>query len=444
MAAAERDRRLIAALREQGLKYPRTTLRESQRVGLELSFALAFLDKETRGKDVDGAPRFGLNLFGNDPVRNPVKGGFVTPERYRRYLINRRRGLGMQGVGPLQLTWWEFQDMADRLGGCWKPGPNLRVGFAIAKRLIRDHGKLGGASRWNGTGDAADRYGRDWLARQRFWHEFLAARSPEPGITRIRLIRLTTPYERGRHVARLQHALNDRLRSRHLSEITVDGEYGPTTAAAVRQVGYLLGALEATLDRGATIALQKIIIDPTIRDAKQRARAKRRAVAAAGTEKVAERVIDWCESKVGMTEQPPGSNRGPEINSWQAEFGNRHGGWPWCGAFVGYALRRIGGLPIGAGVVYTPNILAWARNRTGGFQGFHPWSDRKRGDLVLMRFPGSGPDPVHHVGIYVGDGTTIEGNTAAGTSGSQNNGGGVYRRKRPESVIVGCGRPRYG
>ena len=60
-----------------------------------------------------------------------------------------------------------------------------------------------------------------------------------------------------------------------------------------------------------------------------------------------------------------------------------------------------------------------------------------------MRFPGGSHDPVHHVAIYAGNGVTIEGNTSSGNAGSQDNGGGVFRRKRPASVIVGCARPRY-
>lgn len=168
-----RDRDLIAELDKLGLKYPRTTVEESRRAGLPLSYALAFLEKESTGRDRNGQAAFGLNLFGSDAVRNPVKGGFVTPARYSEYLRNRKRGLGMQGVGPCQLTWFALQDMADQLGGCEKPRFNMRVGFAQAKALIRAHGKRDGARRWNGSGPAAERYAEDWLRKQRAWHERL-------------------------------------------------------------------------------------------------------------------------------------------------------------------------------------------------------------------------------------------------------------------------------
>src|SRR3954463_3241050 len=131
MALSAHDKALADMLQKRGLRFPDWTLAEARRVGIPLSYALAFLEKESTGRDQDGKQRFGLNLFGSDPVRNPEHGGFVTPKRYRNYVDHRKRGYGMQGVGPLQLTWWEFQDMADHEGGCWHPRFNMRVGFAL-------------------------------------------------------------------------------------------------------------------------------------------------------------------------------------------------------------------------------------------------------------------------------------------------------------------------
>jgi hypothetical protein len=169
----EHDPGLIRELGLYGLKYPRITVEEARRVGLPLSFALAFLEKESSGRDASG-PGFGLNLFGHDAVRNPIKGGFVTAPRYAEYLHYRKRGFGMNGVGPCQLTWYALQDMADELGGCDKPKYNMRVGFAQAKGLIRQYGKGEGARRWNGVGPSAERYAADWVARQRIWHARLS------------------------------------------------------------------------------------------------------------------------------------------------------------------------------------------------------------------------------------------------------------------------------
>jgi len=54
-------------------------------------------------------------------------------------------GRRMQGVGPCQLTWWTFQDRADELGGCFKPGPNIRTGVERLGVLIKERGSMHGA-----------------------------------------------------------------------------------------------------------------------------------------------------------------------------------------------------------------------------------------------------------------------------------------------------------
>jgi hypothetical protein len=172
MALSERDEMLAQRLGAAGLKYKVTTIEEARRVGLPLSYALAFLEKESSGKDADGRARFGLNLFGHDAVRN-IRGGLVTEARYRVYVRQRKAGMGMQGVGPCQLTWYGLQDMADAMGGCWKPRYNMRVGFAQAKALIKAHGKRGGVTRYNGSGPAAQRYADDWIEKQLAWHRWL-------------------------------------------------------------------------------------------------------------------------------------------------------------------------------------------------------------------------------------------------------------------------------
>lgn len=128
--------------------------------GLPLSYGLALVEKESEFQ----------NVFGHDQVANPVKGGRVTRLRYMAYKRARKAGKGMQGVGYTQLTWYAFQDQADTLGGCWKAYPNLVVGFGNLKRLINLSGKQNGAAAYNGTGDAAEAYGRDFVHKQEAWH----------------------------------------------------------------------------------------------------------------------------------------------------------------------------------------------------------------------------------------------------------------------------------
>ncbi len=131
--------------------------------GLPLSYGLALVEKETGFR----------NVFGHDPTSSiPVswRGSRVTRAKYRVYKAARKRGRGMQGVGPVQLTWFAFQDQADAVGGCHKPYPNLVVGFRLLASLINQHGKEAGAGAFNGTGPAAEAYGRDWVHKQAAWH----------------------------------------------------------------------------------------------------------------------------------------------------------------------------------------------------------------------------------------------------------------------------------
>ncbi len=168
------DPKLIQRLQAGGIKVPEMAIAESRRAGLDLAYACALLQKESGG---------GANVFGHDRDRSgryifPARDGAVavTEELYREY--KRRRGPtgkgGMQGVGPTQLTWWEFQDEADREGGCWKPAVNMRVGFRRLAALMREHGEADGARRYNGSGDAAVAYSADLREKVRAWQARLA------------------------------------------------------------------------------------------------------------------------------------------------------------------------------------------------------------------------------------------------------------------------------
>jgi hypothetical protein len=52
--------------------------------------------------------------------------------------------------------------------------------------------------------------------------------------------------------------------------------------------------------------------------------------------------LDFALSNIGVCEDPPGSNRGPEIDAWTTEFGSPLGSF-WCAIAVGKA-RKVGGL----------------------------------------------------------------------------------------------------
>lgn len=150
------------------------------------------------------------------------------------------------------------------------------------------------------------------------------------------------------------------------------------------------------------------------------------------------KAVAWALAQVGTVEQPPFSNRGPKIEDWErATLGSV--GWPWCQAFVNAALVKGGGAQLKS--AYTPAVVQWANEKRFGLKRV----DRPQpGDFVYFKFPGVSNAFCDHVGLYVGGGKTVEGNTSSGTQGSQNNGGGVYLRTRPASQIVAYVRPTYG
>jgi hypothetical protein len=111
-------------------------------------------------------------------------------------------------------------------------------------------------------------------------------------------------------------------------------------------------------------------------------------------------------------------------------------GLSWCAAQVSGGLTAIGGR-----FSYCPTWANWFRGRgrfhSTGMRGdivFFDWSGRKRRGQEM------------HVGIVEGVNgsyvSTIEFNTVGGT-GNQSDGGGVYRRTRHLSLVVGFGRPAY-
>jgi hypothetical protein len=145
---------LAGRLRRNGIKIPLRTIDEARRTKCPLADACAMLMMETGG---------GRNIYGHDPVRNPIKsppGGSlsVTETNFRVYRHYRVLGYGMQGVGVAQLTWYSFQDQADAYGGCWKVEPQLRVALEHLTGLIRRYGEWGAFRAYNGTGAAATAY----------------------------------------------------------------------------------------------------------------------------------------------------------------------------------------------------------------------------------------------------------------------------------------------
>lgn len=147
----------ILVLEKHGIVDPALCVRMADLHDLPVSIGAAVLLRETSG---------GHNVFGHDPTTAiPVRwqGSLVTHMKYRYYKVRRHHD-NMQGVGPLQLTWWAFQDRADALGGCWVPAHNVSVGFHDLAAQIRAHGTHDGIKAYNGTGRDAEAYANHVIA----------------------------------------------------------------------------------------------------------------------------------------------------------------------------------------------------------------------------------------------------------------------------------------
>lgn len=444
------------AIRANGGRFEQAVVREARRARLPVALACAVLEKETGFR----------NVFGHDAVRNPVKsppGGLlgVTEENYRRYLAHRRQGLGNQGVGPMQLTSAFLQDRADQLGGCWQPGPNIRVGLEFLAGNIRRMGLRAGVVAYNGSGPAAQRYGDDVLARARRWDERLrGARPPRPGpdhhhddpVPRPpatpRTFRLESPLMRGRDIAAFQQLLNERFAGWNVDKrIDVDGEYGPMTRRAARQAVYALGISGAELAHGVTPELRSKLRRPSRRTPDELAHAVRRRgwlgrLRRQHQGRGAQAALAYARKHLGVVESPPSTNRGPLIDRWNRATGTVAGS-PWCGNFANACLMAAG-FPSEPWLKLCSAIEGNAKAAKGGWQ----WTTSPRpGDLVLFTVGGA----ANHVGLVEAVGqravVTIEGNTHKDYDpGRFWEGYGVFRRHHPagQSPIRGYARPPYG
>lgn len=140
----------------------------------------------------------------------------------------------------------------------------------------------------------------------------------------------------------------------------------------------------------------------------------------------AEAALDWARSKLGEYEEiPAGSNRGPELDDLQQEFGFL--GTFWCAMFTSKAISDHGGVTSACRTASVPQINNWCAAGTNGYeQGFK--TDPKPGDL--MTFGGDHVALVEKVGRT--QVTTIEGNTGSNHVARRVRGRGTGTYVRPE------------
>lgn len=253
-------------------------------------------------------------------------------------------------------------------------------------------------------------------------------------------LRVTSPHTAGADVLAFQKGYNRSADEYGMPRMPEDGDLGVTTLRLGRKQAYYRGLTIEHWDRGRPLTrrAQQVVRAPWRRTPAERRRGKARYVARrkyldANSGPAA--ALAWARDQVGVTESPAGSNRGRKVSAWQRETAGIDGA-PWCGAFVGKALL-VAGVDITARIVYCPYIVDDGEAGRNGMAKRVRWQDRKPGDLIVF---GS----QQHVGILDSDRThTIEGNTSAGSSGSQDNGGGVFRRDRGSGWVAAVIRPDW-
>lgn len=153
----------------------------------------------------------------------------------------------------------------------------------------------------------------------------------------------------------------------------------------------------------------------------------------------AKKILAVATAQLGTLENPPGSNI-TKYTIWYSEIaGKVFKTAPWCAMFVSWVCSEAGyplpQIESERGFAYVQAGMNWAR-RNGKLINRN---EGQPGDIVLFDWEGNGH--CDHTGIVEsatpGFVTCIEGNTSGTNAGSQSNGDGVHRRRRPISLVAG-------
>jgi hypothetical protein len=163
-----------------------------------------------------------------------------------------------------------------------------------------------------------------------------------------------------------------------------------------------------------------------------------------------EKAMSHMSKRVGYTEQPANSNSDNRSDGIRTSQRHTAGGgtWldyqPWCGCWCYYALESAGVAKIDSHLASVASIEDAAR---AGSKCYRGWTtDRskiKKGDLVIVGGYGVHVEMVRGAANSDGSVPTYGGNTSSGSSGSQSNGGGAYKRTRYASEIRGFALVRF-
>lgn len=152
------------------------------------------------------------------------------------------------------------------------------------------------------------------------------------------------------------------------------------------------------------------------------------------------KLLTVAKKQIGVTEMPPGSND-VRYNTWFYGREVMGSGYPWCAVFIQWCFDQSG--------VKLPRRTASCGDLMRAAQAAGSWvvSNFQPGDVVIFDFSGK-RSTTQHCGIVETvlpdfGVQSIEGNTSSGDVGSQDNGGGVFRRRRAQKYIIGAVRPKF-
>ena len=150
-------------------------------------------------------------------------------------------------------------------------------------------------------------------------------------------------------------------------------------------------------------------------------------------------VLQTAASYLGYVERKTRQHPKGNVTVFWERLRPDYQGGAWCAAYVNWFLKSGAGITAFLDEVpapyYTPSLEEWARS-TGRWIAS---KDGRPGDVLI--FTETSRTAVHTGFIERQRGSsvqTLEGNTSPGNSGSQANGGGVYRRVRARSWVRGC------
>jgi hypothetical protein len=154
---------------------PALTVEAARKAKLPITLAAALLSQESHGGRNEWGHDPTIFTGGYDPLRGKYWGATVTKAGYLAYRAERGpegKG-GQQGVGPTQLTYYGFQDIADKMGGAWKPLPNMIEGFTVLRQNVQSQGLRLGIALYNGQlspttlayADEVLKLEREWAAK---------------------------------------------------------------------------------------------------------------------------------------------------------------------------------------------------------------------------------------------------------------------------------------